>query len=131
MYVMKFRGAGQGAKALVAEVIAGELARLIGLPIPEIVLVELDPDLARTEPDPEIPDLIRASGGTNVALDYLPGAINFHPLVEQPDSLLASSLVWFAAFVPNLSLPPTTPHPLLSHRHLPPPAPPPALPFHP
>src|SRR3546814_13478678 len=77
MYVMKFRGAGQGAKALVAEVVAGELARLLGLPIPEIVLVELDPDLARTEPDPEIQDLIRASGGTNVALDYLPGAINF------------------------------------------------------
>src|SRR3546814_11806837 len=82
MYVMKFRGAGQGAKALVAEVIAGELARLIGLPIPEIVLVELDPDLARTEPDPEIQDLIRASGGTNVALDYLPGAITFEPLGE-------------------------------------------------
>src|SRR5690606_29308831 len=75
MYVMKFRGAGQGAKALVAEVIAGELARLLGLPIPEIVLVELDPDMARTEPDPEIQDLIRASGGLNVALDYLPGAV--------------------------------------------------------
>src|SRR3546814_6183898 len=93
MYVMKFRGAGQGAKALFAEVVAGELARLLGLPIPEIVLVELDPDLARTEPDPEIQDLIRASGGTNVALDYLPGAINFDPLVEQPDALLASSIV--------------------------------------
>src|SRR3546814_13285966 len=102
MYVMKFRGAGQGAKALVAEVIAGELARLIGLPIPEIVLVELDPDLARTEPDPEIQDLIRASGGTNVALDYLPGAINFDPLVEQPYALLASSIVWFDAFVANV-----------------------------
>src|SRR3546814_3622647 len=83
MYVMKFRGAGQGAKALVAEVIAGELARLLGLPIPEIVLVELDPDLARTEPDPEFQDLIRASGGATVALDYLPGAINLDPLVDR------------------------------------------------
>src|SRR3546814_3994683 len=87
LYVMKFRGAGQGAKALVAEVIAGELGRLIGLPIPEIVLVELDPDLARTEPEPEIQDLIRARGGSNVALDYLPSAINIDPLVEQPVTL--------------------------------------------
>src|SRR3546814_6029354 len=68
MYVMKFRGAGQGAKALVAEVVAGELARLLGLPTPAIVLVELDPDLVRTEPGPELQDLIRDSGGTNDAL---------------------------------------------------------------
>src|SRR3546814_5726257 len=97
MYVMKFRGAGQGAKALVAEVIAGELARLIGLPIPEIVLVELDPDLARTEPDPEIQDLIRASGGTNVALDYLPGAINFRS-EEQPSELQSPMRISYAVF---------------------------------
>ena len=118
MYVMKFRGAGQGAKALVAEVIAGELARLLGLPIPEIVLVELDPDMARTEPDPEIQDLIRASGGTNVALDYLPGAINFDPLVEQPDALLASSIVWFDALVANVDRTARNTNLLLWHRRL-------------
>src|SRR3954465_3422615 len=69
LYVLKFRGAGQGAKALVAELVAGELARAAGLLVPEIVFAELDPDLARTEPDPEIQELIRASGGLNLALD--------------------------------------------------------------
>ncbi|WP_027081131.1 HipA family kinase [Luteimonas mephitis] len=118
MYVMKFRGAGQGAKALVAEVIAGELARLLGLPIPEIVLLDLDPDLARTEPDPEIQDLIRASGGLNVGLDYLPGAINFDPLVEQPDALLASSIVWFDAFTSNVDRTARNTNLLMWHRKL-------------
>ena len=70
MYVIKFRGAGQGPKALIAELVAGQLGRAADLPIPEIVLIELDPDLARTEPDPEIQELIRASGGLNVGLDY-------------------------------------------------------------
>src|SRR6201985_1364375 len=74
MYVLKFRGAGQGAKALIAELVAGEIARALHLPIPEIVFIELDPDLARTEPDPEIQELIKASAGLNLALDYLPGA---------------------------------------------------------
>src|SRR6195952_4765423 len=69
LYVLKFRGAGQGPQALVAELVAGELARAVGLSVPEIVFVELDPDLARTEPDPEIQALIRASAGTNLALD--------------------------------------------------------------
>jgi len=118
MYVMKFRGAGQGAKALVAEVIAGELARLLGLPIPEIVLVELDPDMARTEPDPEIQDLLRASGGLNVALDYLPGAVNFDPLVDRPEPMLASSIVWFDAFVANVDRTPRNTNLLLWHRRL-------------
>src|SRR3979490_2869347 len=68
MYVLKFRGAGQGPKALIAELVAGEIARAAQLPIPEIVLMELDPDLARTEPDPEIQDLIKASAGLNIAL---------------------------------------------------------------
>jgi hypothetical protein len=118
MYVMKFRGAGQGARALVAEVIAGELARLLGLPIPEIVLLELDPDLARTEPDPEIQDLIRASDGLNVGLDYLPGAINFDPLVEHPDALLASSIVWFDAFTSNVDRTARNTNLLMWHRKL-------------
>jgi hypothetical protein len=73
LYVLKFRGAGQGAKALIAELIVGELGRALELPVPEIVFAELDPVLARTEPDPEIQDLIRGSAGLNLALDYLPG----------------------------------------------------------
>ncbi|HEY9068114.1 MAG TPA: HipA family kinase, partial [Burkholderiaceae bacterium] len=77
LYVLKFRGAGQGPKALIAELVAGEIARSLGLPVPELVFVELDAELARTEPDPEIQDLIRASAGLNLALDYLPGAITF------------------------------------------------------
>src|SRR5438270_717327 len=71
LYVLKFRGAGQGAHALIAELVAGEIARALGLPVPEIVFALLDPDLARTEPDPEIQALIRASAGLNLALDYL------------------------------------------------------------
>jgi hypothetical protein len=103
---------------LVAEVIAGELARALGLPVPEIVQVTLDPDLARTEPDPEIQDLIRASGGLNVALDYLPGSINFDPLVERPDALLASSIVWFDAFTSNVDRTARNTNLLMWHRKL-------------
>ncbi|HPG93489.1 MAG TPA: aminotransferase class I and II [Dokdonella sp.] len=102
MYVLKFRGAGQGPKALIAELIGGEIARAIGLPIPEIVFVEVDPELARTEPDPEIQDLIRASDGLNLALDYLPGAVTFDPLAGVPDGDLASRIVWFDAYVSNV-----------------------------
>ena len=102
MYVLKFRGAGQGAKALVAEIVAGGLARAAGLTVPDIVLARLDPDLARSEPDPEIQELIRASAGLNVALDYLPGSVMFDPVADRPDSLLASSIVWFDAFVSNI-----------------------------
>ncbi|WP_026815902.1 HipA family kinase [Arenimonas composti] len=102
LYVLKFRGAGQGPKALIAEVIAGGIARALGLAVPEIVLAELDPDLARTEPDPEIQELIRASAGTNVALDFLPGSINFDPAVDEVDAGTASRIVWFDAFVSNV-----------------------------
>jgi hypothetical protein len=102
LYVLKFRGAGQGRKALVAELVAGELARAAGLPVPEIVFVELDPELARTEPDPEIQDLIRASGGLNLALDYLPSAVTFDPLAFRPDPALAARVVWFDAFTTNV-----------------------------
>ena len=104
-YVLKFRGAGQGPRALVAELISGELARLLGLPVPEIVFVDLDPRMARTEPDPEIQDLLRKSEGLNLALDYLPGSITFDPLVPKPlehNARLASSIVWFDAFVTNV-----------------------------
>src|SRR5512144_2792081 len=78
-YVLKFRGAGQGDKALIAELVAGESGRLLGLPVPDIVLAELDPVLGRSEPDAEIQALIRASAGVNLALDYLPGALAFDP----------------------------------------------------
>src|SRR5690348_1646477 len=78
-YVLKFRGAGQGPKVLIAELLAGELGRAMGLPVPEIVLADLDPVLGRSEPDPEIQELIRASGGLNLALDYLPGSFAFDP----------------------------------------------------
>jgi hypothetical protein len=102
MYVLKFHGAGQGPKVLVAELICGELARAAGLPVPEIVTMELDADLARTEPDPEIQHLIKASGGLNLALDYLPGSVTFDPLADQPDPSLASAIVWFDAYVTNI-----------------------------
>ena len=118
MYVLKFRGAGQGAKALVAELIAGGIAQALGLPIPEIVLMELDPGLARTEPDPEIQDLIRASAGLNLALDYLPGAVNFDPVAEQPDGELASCIVWFDAFVSNVDRTARNTNLLIWHRRL-------------
>jgi hypothetical protein len=102
-YVVKFRGAGQGPKALVAELIAGEIGRALGLPVPEIVLVELDPSFARLEMDPEIQDLLRRSEGINVALDFLPGSISYDPLVPpHPDAAVASDVVWFDAFVSNV-----------------------------
>jgi hypothetical protein len=102
MYVLKFRGAGQGARALVAELVSGELARALELPVPEIVFAQLDPDLARTEPDPEIHQLIYDSGGLNLAIDYLPGAVAFDPAVHTIPAELASRIVWFDAFVSNV-----------------------------
>lgn len=118
LYVLKFRGAGQGPKALIAELVAGEIARAAGLPVPEIVFVQLDAELARTEPDPEIQDLIRASHGLNLALDYLPGSVTFDPLAETPDADLASRIVWFDAFVTNLDRTPRNANMLLWHRQL-------------
>jgi hypothetical protein len=118
MYVLKFRGAGQGPKALIAELVAGEIARAAQLPIPEIVLIELDPDLARTEPDPEIQQLIKASAGLNVALDYLPGAVMFDPLAQKPAAALASDIVWFDAFVTNVDRTARNANMLVWHRHL-------------
>ena len=118
LYVLKFRGAGQGAKALVAELLAGELARALALPVPELVFVEVDATLARTEPDPEIQDLIRASAGLNLALDYLPGSITFDPAAEKVESGLASSIVWFDAFVTNVDRTARNTNMLMWHRRL-------------
>ena len=117
-YVLKFVGAGQGRKALVAELVAGEIARLLGLPVPEIVLVRLAPDLGRAEPDPEIQDLLRASSGLNLALDYLPGSLGFDPLVEPPEPSLASSILWFDALVQNVDRTPRNTNLLVWHGRL-------------
>jgi hypothetical protein len=102
MYVLKFRGAGQGPKALIAELLAGEIARILGFRVPEIVFAELDAELSRTEPDPEIQDLLRSSAGLNLGLDYLPGSITFDPIVDEIDALLASKIVWFDSFITNV-----------------------------
>lgn len=120
-YVVKFRGAGQGVKALIAEVVSGEIARAVGLPIPEIVFVDLDPRMAKTEPDPEIQDLLRKSEGLNVGIDYLPGSITFDPMVEVPiprREALASAVVWFDAFVTNVDRTAKNTNLLLWHRNL-------------
>ena len=118
LYVLKFRGAGQGAKALIAELLAGELARALDLPVPEIVFVELGAELARTEPDPEIQDLIRASAGLNLALDYLPGSIAFDPAAERVEPVLASSIVWCDAYVTNVDRTARNTNMLMWHRRL-------------
>ena len=118
MYVLKFRGAGQGTKALIAELIAGELARAAGLLVPELVFVNLDPEIAKTEPDPEIQDLIKASGGLNLGLDYLPGSVMFDPVAEKPNAELASRIVWFDAYVTNLDRTPRNANMLMWHRRL-------------
>jgi len=117
-YVLKFRGAGQGKKALVAELVAGEIGRVLGLPVPEIVLVQVEPDLGRAEPDPEIQDLLRASAGLNLALDYLPGSLGFDPLVEPPDAELASRIIWFDALVQNVDRTPRNTNLLVWHDQL-------------
>ena len=117
-YVLKFRGAGQGRKALVAELMAGEIARHLGLPVPEIVLARLAPELGRAEPDPEIQDLLNASAGLNLALDYLPGSLGFDPLVEPPGPDLASCILWFDALVTNVDRTPRNTNLLVWHGRL-------------
>jgi hypothetical protein len=101
-YVLKFRGAGQGAKALVAEVVVGELARALRLPVPELVLMQLDAGLAPAEPDQEIQDLLRGSVGLNVGMDYLPGSITLDASVDPVDPALAARVVWLDAFVDDV-----------------------------
>lgn len=102
LYVLKFRGAGQGIKALIAELIGGEIARAIGLKVPELVLATVDPAFGRTEPDEEIQDLLKASEGVNLALHYLSGAITFDPNVTTVDALTASRIVWLDSFITNV-----------------------------
>ena len=122
-YVLKFRGAGQGVKALIAELVSGEIARLLGLRVPEIVFAELDARMAKTEPDPEIQDLLRKSAGLNLALDYLPGSVTFDPLVERAAAIasqprLASTIVWLDALVTNVDRTAKNTNLLIWHRDL-------------
>jgi hypothetical protein len=118
--VLKFRGAGQGPKALIAELIGGEIGRALGLLVPELVLARLDPVLARSEPDYEVRSLIKASGGLNLGLDYLPGAVAYDPAIRgQPvDAALASAIVWFDAFVTNVDRTARNTNMLVWHKRL-------------
>jgi hypothetical protein len=102
LYVLKFKGAGQGQRALIAELIGGEIARRLGLRMPEIVFATLDAAFGRTEPDAEIQDLLKASVGTNLAVTYLSGAITFDPAVNVVDPLLASQIVWLDNLLLNV-----------------------------
>ena len=119
-YVVKFRGAGQGAKALVAEVIGGELARALGLRVPELVLVDVDPALGRAEPDAEIQDLLEASPGLNAGLDFLPGALPYSPAVDEcaPPPEEAADIVWLDALITNVDRTARNPNLLLWHGEL-------------
>ncbi len=103
LYVMKFIGAGQGRKALIAELLAGEIGRRLGLAVPEVVLMAMAPELGRAEPNPEIQELLRASQGLNLGMRFLPNAFAYNSLVQRrPDSAAASAIVWFDAFVTNV-----------------------------
>lgn len=119
LYVVKFRGAGQGILALIAELIAGGIGRALGLRVPELVFVEIDPALGRNEPDAEIRHLLRASIGLNLGIDYLPGSVTFDPAARDTASAEeASMLVWFDAFTQNVDRTPRNANLLVWHRKL-------------
>ena len=118
LYVLKFRGAGQGTKALIAELISGEIARVLGLRVPEIVFINLDEAFGRTEPDEEIQDLLRASEGLNLALHYLSGAITFDSLVTKVDAKLASQIVWLDCLITNVDRTARNTNMLMWHKEL-------------
>jgi len=119
LYVVKFRGAGQGALALVAELVAGEIGRALGLRVPELVFVEVDPVLGRSDPDAEIRHLLKASVGLNLALDYLPGSTMFDPAAGDVASAeIASMAVWFDAFVQNVDRTPRNANLLMWHKQI-------------
>jgi len=118
LYVLKFRGAGQGVKALIAELIAGEIARAMGLKIPELVFAEVDPAFGRSEPDEEIQDLLKASEGLNLALHYLAGAITFDPILNRLDPWLSSQIVWLDCLVTNVDRTARNTNMLIWHKEL-------------
>jgi hypothetical protein len=118
LYVLKFRGAGQGKKALIAELIAGEIGRALGLPVPRLAYMLLDPALGRNEPDYEIRTLLESSAGLNLAMDYLPGSITFDPMANTVDAELASEIVWFDAFIMNVDRTARNTNMLMWHKKL-------------
>lgn len=118
LYALKFRGAGQGPKALIAEIIGGEIARRIGLRVPEIVFANLDEAFGRTEPDEEIQDLLKKSTGLNLAFHYLSGAITFDPVVNNVDSLLASKILWLDSLITNVDRTVRNTNMLMWHKEL-------------
>lgn len=119
LYVLKFRGAGQGLRALTAELLGGEIARALDLPVPELVFVNLDPVLSRSEPDYEIRTLVKNSGGLNLALDFLPGALGFDAAkVKDVPGALASLIVWLDAFIANVDRTARNPNLIVWHRRL-------------
>ena len=119
LYVLKFRGAGQGPLALVAELVGGEIGRALGLPVPELVYVEVDGELGRNEPDQEIRELLKASVGLNLAMDFLPGSTMFDPAAgDSAPEELASTIVWFDALISNVDRTARNPNLLLWHRQL-------------
>ncbi len=117
-YVVKFTGAGQGVKALVAEVVAGQLGRTLGLRVPELVVVDLDPVVARAEPDWEVQELLARSGGPNLGMDFLPGALGFDPVAHTVDPDEAARVLWFDALVENVDRTWRNPNLLRWHRDL-------------
>jgi hypothetical protein len=119
LYVVKFRGAGQGPLALVAEIVAGEIGRALGLSVPELVVMEVDAGLGRNDPDAEIRELLRASIGRNLGVDFLPGSVMFDPAArDRASSEIASAAVWFDAFVTNIDRTARNPNLLVWHKQL-------------
>jgi len=119
LYVVKFKGAAQGPKALVAEVTAGELGRALGLPVPELVLVDVDPSLGGLDSNPWVGELLEQSPGINLGLDFLPGSLTFNPHADgPPGGELAADIVWFDALVTNTDRSPRNPNLLAWHRRL-------------
>jgi len=119
LYVLKFRGAGQGVLALTAELICAGIARVLDLPVPEVVFAQVDAELGRNEGDPEIRELLQSSQGNNLAMDYLPGSVMFNPAArDEVDPALAARTVWFDAFVTNVDRTARNPNLLCWHRSM-------------
>ncbi|MGW7358227.1 HipA family kinase [Streptomyces sp. NPDC054802] len=117
-YVMKFTGAGQGRKTLVAEVVCGQLGRRLGLRVPELVTMQLDPVIGLSEPDQEVQELLKASGGLNLGMDFLPGSLGFDPLAYEVDAAQAGRVVWFDALINNVDRSWRNPNMLVWHGDL-------------
>ncbi|MBZ4019958.1 HipA family kinase [Streptomyces purpurogeneiscleroticus] len=118
IYVMKFTGAGQGRKTLVAEVVCGQLGRRLGLRVPDLVRMQLDPVIGLSEPDQEVQELLKASGGLNLGMDYLPGSLGFDPLAFEVSAREAGRVVWFDALINNVDRSWRNPNLLVWHGEL-------------